>query len=265
MDYFIDKTVIITGSSKGIGKAVALAFLEAHANVVINARGQESLSATLKEFEDKGFHPLAVIADVSKPAECKLLMELTLERFGRIDILINNAGLSMRGRFEELSPEIFPQVINNSLLTSLNATHSVLQELIKTKGSIVFISTLSSIHGLPNTSIYCASKAAVDTFAESLRIEMDQYNVHVGLLRAGLVKNYPGKRVLGHDGALIPVTRPGHQCEKDVARAILRMVKKRKSIMILTPLGKLLYFTEKISPALVHHCLKLSINSKLHK
>lgn len=265
MDYFRDKTIIVTGSSKGIGKTTAFAFLKAGANVVINARNKDILDSTLKEFEDKGFHPLAITADVSKVDECKHLAKLTLEKFKRIDILINNAGLSMRGRFEDLSPEIFQQIINSSLLTALNATHAVLPEIIKTRGSVIFISTLSAIHGLPLSSVYCAAKSGVDTFSESLRIELAKYKVHVGLLRVGLVKPYTGKRVLGNDGSLIPIKRTGHQSEDDVARAVLRMVRKRRSSKILTAMGKFLYVTEKISPTLVYHFLRLSINSKLHK
>jgi short-subunit dehydrogenase len=265
MDHFTDKTVIVTGSSKGIGKITALTFLKAGANVVINARNKDILDSTLKEFEDKGFHPLAIAADVSKADECKRLVKLTLEKFKRINILINNAGLSMRGRFEDLSPEIFQQIINSSFLTALNATHAALPEIIKTRGSVIFISTLSSIHGLPLSSVYCAAKSGVDTFSESLRIEMAKYKVHIGLLRVGLVKPYPGKKVLGHDGSLIPIKRSGHQSEEDVARAVLRIVKKRRSSMILTAMGKFLYIMEKISPAIVYHCLRLSINSKLHK
>jgi meso-butanediol dehydrogenase/(S,S)-butanediol dehydrogenase/diacetyl reductase len=265
MEYFKDKTVIVTGSSKGIGKATALAFLMAGANVVINARKKETLYATQKEFEDKGFHPLAVIADVSNPVESTLLVKLTMEKFERIDYLINNAATSMRGRFEDLCPEVFQQIINGSLLTAINATHSALPEIIKTKGSIIFISTLSALHGLPNDSIYCAAKAGVDTFAESLRIELAQHKVHIGLLRAGLVRTYPGKMVLGHDGSLIPVSRKGHQSMEDVARAVIRMVKKRRSLMTLTLMGKLLYFLEKVSPTMVYYCLRLSQKSKLYK
>jgi len=265
MEYFKDKTVIVTGSSKGIGKATALAFLMAGANVVINARKKETLYATQKEFEDKGFHPFAVIADVSNLAESKLLVQLTMEKFKRIDYLINNAATSMRGRFEDLCPEVFQQIINGSLLTAINATHSALPEIIKTKGSIIFISTLSALHGLPNVSIYCAAKAGVNTFAESLRIELAQHKVHIGLLRAGLVRTYPGKRVLGHDGSLIPVSRKGHQSMEDVAHAVIRMVTKRRSVITLTTIGKLIYFMEKVSPSLVHFVLKLSQNSKLYK
>lgn len=265
MNYLTDKTAIVTGSSKGIGKTTALAFLKAGANVVINARNKDPLDAALKEFEEKGFHPLAIIADVSKADECQRLVQKTLEKFKRIDILVNNAGTSMRGRFEDLKPEVIQQITNGSLLTALNATHAVLPEIIKSRGSIIFISSLSALHGLPYNSVYCAAKAGVDKFSESLRIEVSQLKVHIGLLRVGLVKTYPGKRVLGHDGSLIHINRTGHQCEEDVAKAIIRMIKNRRSSLTLTPLGKLLYFIQKISPTIVHHCLRLSQNSNLYK
>src|SRR4030042_414103 len=265
MRNFSSKTVIITGSSKGIGKTTALAFLDAGANVVINARTKETLDVTRQEFEDKGFRPLAVVADVSKVTDCAHLVNSAIERFGKICLLINNAGLSMRGRFEDLSPEVFPEIVTGNLLTAVNTTKAALPEIIKTKGSIVFISSVVALHGMPILSPYSAAKAGIDALAESLRIEIAQYRVHIGLLQVGLVRSYPGKKIMGHDGSLIPVSRKGHQSEEDVAYAVLRMVIKSRSVITLTPIGKLIYFMEKVSPSLVHFVLKLSQNSKLYK
>ena len=265
MRSFINKTIIITGSGKNIGKATALAFLTAGANVVINARSKEELDANRLEFEDRGFHPLAIVADVTKVSDCKLLVQLAVESFGRIDCLINNVGLSMRGRFENLSPEIFPEIVNANLLTAVYSTQAVLPEIIKTKGSIVFISSIAAIHGMPNISPYSVAKMGLDALAGSLRIELARYKVHIGLLHVGLVRNYPGKKVLGHDGSYIPVSRKGHQSVEDVARAVLRMVRRRRSVMTLTLIGKALYFLEKISPSLVHYGLKLTQNWGTYK
>jgi NAD(P)-dependent dehydrogenase (short-subunit alcohol dehydrogenase family) len=265
MRYFDNKTVIVTGSGKGIGKTTAFAFLAAGANVVINARTRETLDATSQEFEDNGFHPLTVVADVSKVNDCKLLVQSAMDRFGRIDILINNAGVSMRGRFEDLSPEVFPKIVTGNLLTAVYATQSALPEIIKTKGSIVFISSLVALHGMPILSPYSAAKAGVDAFAESLRVELDRYGIHVGILHVGLVRTYPGKKVPGHNGSLIPVIRKGHQSEEDVARSVLRMVRRRRSVMTLTLIGRLMYFLEKVSPSLVYWCLRLTQDSVRYK
>ena len=265
MRNFTDKTVIVTGSSRGIGKTTALAFLKAGANVVINARGKETLDATLKEFEDKGFHPLAVVADVSKVTDCQQLVNLTIEKIGKIDILINNAGLSMRGRFKNLSPEIFPIILNANLMTAVNSTHAALPEIKKTRGSIVFISSLMAIHGMPNSSPYCAAKSALNTFAESLRIELSRDKVHVGLMQVGIVTHYPGKKVLSADGSYIPVIRKGHQSEEDVARAVLRMVRRRTHMRTLTPAGKIFHFLHRFAPWLLNFMLKLTQDSELYK
>jgi len=265
MQHLANKTVIITGSTRGIGKTTAFAFLAAGANVVINGRSKEKMAEIQREFADKGFHPLAVVADVSCVNDCKFLVRSALEKFGRIDYLINNAGLSIRGRFEDLRPETIPEIITSNLLTALYATRTVLPEIIKTRGSIVFISSFAAIHGIPNLSLYSAAKAGMEAFTESLRIELLPYKVHVGLIHVGIVDNYPDKKVMGHDGSYITVSRKGQISEEEVAQAVLRMVSRRRTMMNLTLLAKLMYFLEKVSPTLVHYFLRFTMDSEKYK
>ena len=171
----------------------------------------------------------------------------------------------MRGRFEDLIPEVFPEIITSNLLTAVSATRAALPEIIRAKGSIIFISSIAALHGMPNMSPYSAAKAGLDTFAESLRIELSPYRVHIGLIHVGIVRNHPGKKVMGYDGSYITVSRKGQLSEDDVARAVLRMVRRRRSLMTLTFMGKLIYFLEKISPSLVQFCLKLARDSVKYK
>ncbi len=236
------KTFIITGASKGIGKVMTRVFLEAGASVVITGRNLERLDKTKNELEENGFFPLAVQADLTKPDDCRILVQEAVDHFGKVDGLINNAGLPLRGRFEDISMETFAEVIAGNLLSSVNCTGAALSELIKNRGSVVFISSAAAIHGLPNAAPYSAGKIGLEKFAESLRIETRQHGMHVGILRPGLVDPPEDKTVLRADGTYRPVTSKGHQSLESVvcvAKATLKMVKRRKGKLTMTPLGKL--------------------------
>jgi len=245
------KVFIVTGANRGIGKVIAEVFLKEGASVVLSGRNVERLEAVKLEFEQMGYFPLAIPANLVIQKECERLVSASLSHFGKIDGLINNAGLPMRGRFESLSTGLFAEVLNANLLTAVNCTKSALPGIIKTRGSVVFISSVADIYGLPNASPYCAAKMGLRGFSESLRIEMDRHKVHVGILRLGLVDPPPDKVVLREDGTYQPVTSKGHQSQEGAAKAVLKMVIKRKRMMTMTPLGKILSFVNWIAPWLL--------------
>ena len=140
ISYFKDKTVVVTGSSKGIGRTTALEFLKLGANVVINGRTPEKLDKTRQFFLEQGFEILAVAGDVTDFNFCKELIDKAVQKYGRIDHLINNAGLPMRGRFDELNETVIDQVIKSNLFSASYCSKLALPYLKETKGSIVFIS-----------------------------------------------------------------------------------------------------------------------------
>ena len=245
------KTFIITGASKGIGKVIAETFLKAGASVVITGRNQERLAAVKKEFGNRGFSPLAVTADLTVPGDCEKLVKASVDHFGSVDGLVNNAGVPIRGRFEKMSMDVFAEVISGNLLSAANMTKAVLDELCKRSGSVVFISSIASIHGLPNAAPYSAAKMGMEKFAESLRIEMDRHRVHVGVIRVGLVDPPPDKTVLRDDGSYKPVTTRGHQSQESVAKAVLRMIKRRRGKITMTFPGKSLQMVNWLAPWIV--------------
>lgn len=249
------KTFIITGATKGIGKVIALEFLRVGASVVISGRDLEKLESVRREFELMEFSPLSIPADLSKPEECKRLVQLTVAHFGKIDGLVNNAGIPARGRFEVIDSSIVSMVISGNLLTAVNCTREALPELIKTRGNVIFISSIAAIHGFPNAAPYSAAKMGLEKFAESLRIEMYEHHVHVGVIRPGLVNPPSDKRVLQADGSFQPVTRKGHQSQESVAKAVLRMIKRRRSRITMTPAGKLFSILNWLAPWFVRFVL----------
>ena len=260
---FQDKVAIITGSSVGIGKATAIELVKNGASVVLNGRNQERLTKAENEIKALGGKVLAVCCDVSDPGQAKDLVVKTIETFGKLDILINNAGVSMRGDFADLNPDVYKTVFDINLLGSVNPTIPAMPYIKKSHGSIVFVSSLAGIRGLPGNSAYCSSKMALRAIAESIRIEEANSKIHVGLILVGITEIEKGKTTIGADGSLIILkdrSKLNVQSANSVARAILRNIRKRKFRTTLTGIGKLNAFMQSILPGLVEKVLILSID-----
>lgn len=253
MSSFKDKTAIVTGSSMGIGKAIAFELCKLGAHVVLNGRAPDRLDKTYSEFSKQGFSVIAVQADVTQVQDCKMLIQTALHEFHRIDILINNAAISMNERFEHLKPEIFSEVIQSHILGSAFPSWVALPEIKKTRGSIVFISSLGAMIGLPTASAYSAGKMAITALAQSLKIEMSGTGVHIGIVYAGFTKNDKAKRTLNAQGELIPLSyRPSYlqQTQEHVAKAVLKLIQRRKFKITLSILGKVTEWATRFSPRL---------------
>jgi NAD(P)-dependent dehydrogenase (short-subunit alcohol dehydrogenase family) len=254
MSYFKNKVAIVTGSGMGIGKAIALELCKQGAKVVLNGRNAERLEKAHAEFKQKGFDVIAVSCDITKIADCDMLINKAIETFGQLDILITNASVSMRERFDRLQPEIFADIIHSNVNGSAFPAWKALPHIKKTKGSIVFISSAAGLHGMPTGSAYSAGKMALTALAQSMRIELSGTGVHVGIVHVGFTQNEDEKRVLNAKGELIPVaTRPAYlqQTREQVAMAVLRLIRKRQSKVILTVMGKLNAFMVRFFPGLV--------------
>ena len=175
-----DKVVVVTGSSRGIGKAIAIACAQRGAAVVLNGRNQERLASAKAAVEEHTSRVHVVCGDVSDPKEGRRLIEEAVATFGRLDLLVNNVGISMRGAVADLQPEVFQTVFASNVFGTVNPTIPAIPELRKTKGSIIFISSLAGIRGLPSLSAYCSSKMALRALAESIRIEEHAHGIPRG-------------------------------------------------------------------------------------
>ncbi|MDQ4139527.1 MAG: SDR family oxidoreductase, partial [Bacteroidota bacterium] len=174
-----DKVVIITGGTSGIGKACALAFGEAGAKVVISGRDTAKLKTTAYELEQKNIICRAVQSDVSLEADAQKLVSETIREFGRLDILINNAGISMRALFQDLDLAVIKQVMDINFYGTVYVTKYALPYILKSKGSIIGVSSVAGYRGLPGRTGYSASKFAMQGFLEALRTEVMHQGVHV--------------------------------------------------------------------------------------
>lgn len=262
---FKNKVALITGSSQGIGKATAKALLQQGAKVIINGRNSEKLAKAKKGLLKYGNDILAIYGDISKQEHCEELIAKTVAHYGTLDILINNAGMSMEGNMIDLSPSVFKTVFDINVLGSVNLTIESLPHLRKSGGSIIYISSLAAIHGLPKFSAYSSSKMALRAIAESLKIE--EPKIHVGLMYVGFTQNDDTKRTINSDGSLVALGDRSNiktQTQESVAHAILGTLKKRKFITTLSSLGRVHQIANRISPWLVEKIIQRSFQ-KLNK
>lgn len=243
----------------GIGKATALALGRQGALVVINGRTPSRLQATADEFDREGISVLPIQGDVANSEDVQRLVAKTIDAFGRLDILINNAGISMRGAFEDLQDDVIQKVVGSNFVGSINMSRAALPYLRETKGHLVFVSSLAGIRGLPLVSVYSASKMALTGLAESLRLELMDNGIHVGIVYVGITQNEAEKTVLRADGKPITLQWRGidrGQQREQVASAILKNIRQRKFKSVLTGLGRFEAIANRVAPGFVEQILK---------
>ena len=249
-----NKVVIITGASSGIGKACAWAFAQAGAQVVLAARNLKKLNFVCKELQEAGFTVLAVQADVSKEVDCQRLISEAILAFQGIDVLINNAGISMRATLEKAEVSVIRQLMEINFFGSVYCTKFALPYLLKRKGSVVGVSSIAGYKGLPARTGYSASKFAMHGFLESLRLENLKKGLHVLIACPGFTASNIRKTALGSDGNAqgeSPRDEQKMMQPEEVAEFILKAVLKRQNSLILTSSGKLTVWLNKFFPKLV--------------
>ena len=248
-----NKVVIITGASSGIGKACAVAFGKAGCRVVINGRDQKRLNDTAISLQNAGIECLAVVGDVSKESDVKDLIEQTIARFQTIDILINNAGISMRALFEEVDLSVIRQLMDINFYGTVYATKYALPYIIQNKGSIIGVSSIAGYRGLPGRTGYSASKFAMQGFLEALRTELLPKEVHVMVACPGFTASNIRNTALAADGSMqgeSPREETKMMSPEEVAGHILEATKNRKRDLVLTFQGKFTVFLNKWLPGL---------------
>lgn len=261
---FTGKVAVITGSSRGIGKSISIELAKKGAFIVLNGRNQERLLETEKELKEIHLNIISFCGDVSDKIVSEQLIKTAIDKFGKLDFLINNVGVSMRGKVADLNADVFKTVFESNLLGSVNPTIPAIPEIRKTKGSIIFISSLAGIRGLPGLSAYCSSKMALRAVAESIRIEEKENDVHVGLIYVGITQIEHNKETIAADGSKITLASRDNkkvQTTEYVAKNVVKNITKRSFITTLTGIGKLNKFMQARFPLLVEKI----ILKNLHK
>lgn len=251
MTFFKDKVVVVTGGSDGIGRALIGLLIDAGAKVATCARQYEKLYALQMEYSQIMLHTM--VCDVSNEEECKRFVRSTIETFGTIDILINNAGISMRSLFDETDTEVIRRMMDVNFMGAVYCTKAALPYIMEQKGTIVGVSSTAGYRGLPGRSGYSASKFALQGWLESLRTELKDLGVHVMWVSPGFTASNIRNAALGSKGesvgeSVLDESRlmPAETC----AKYILSAIEKRKRVLVLTFTGKLTVFLNKFFPSL---------------
>ncbi len=249
--YFKDKVVVVTGGTDGIGKALVDALIDMGAKVATCGRHHDKIYRLQAEHPSAYLHTM--VADVSNENDCRRFMETTIKNFGGIDILINNAGISMRALLKEATVEVIQKVMDINFYGTVYCTKYALDSIIERKGTIVGVSSIAGYRGLPGRSGYSASKFAVQGWLEAIKTELMGDGVHVMWVCPGFTTSNIRNAALNKDAEShgdTPMDESKMMTAEECASRILKAVRKKKRTLVLTFTGKRTVFMQKFLPKL---------------
>lgn len=249
-NYFSNKVVAITGGSEGIGKALVEALLKAGAKVATCGRHHDKLYRLQTDFASFPLH--TTVTDVSNENDCRRFIESTIKIFGGIDILINNAGISMRAELKDAAVDVIKKVMDINFFGTVYCTHYALHSIIQRQGTIVGVSSIAGYRGLPGRSGYSASKFALQGWLEAIRTELLDSGVHVMWVCPGFTTSNIRNAALNSKGESqgeSPMDESKMMTAEECARIILRAIEKRKRTVVMTMTGKRTVLLNKLFPA----------------
>src|SRR6516165_12547598 len=266
MGTFTGKTVLITGASEGIGRALALALAAERAQLALNARDEVRLAEAVRECAARGAEALALPADVSRQEDCAAMVARAVARFGRLDVLINNAGVTMWSRFDALGDlGVFTQLLATNYLGAVYATAAALPALKATRGLIVAVASIAGLTGVPERTGYAASKHAMVGFFESLRIELRGSGVDVTIVAPDFVVSQIHRRAIGPDGAPLgasPLQEAHIMSAEECAQLIVGAMQRRDRLLITSRRGRLVRWARLMVPSLVDRIAARAIRER---
>lgn len=233
---FDEKVAFVTGGTSGIGRATAERLAILGAKVAVVGRNRAALDEIASQISQNGGASLSLECDVTQSSQVEKAIAATIERFGKLDIMLASAGLSLRAYFENTCLDAFEQVMRVNFFGTLYATHFALPHIIRTRGSLVALSSLTGKRGIPSYALYGASKFAIQGLYEALRLEVARHGVHVGVVSPAFVATPLRENVLAADGKPWPAPPPPPfkiwPVEKCVDH-IIRLIHKRKAEAVL--------------------------------
>ncbi len=265
---FNRKTIVVTGAAGGLGLAYARRFGRAGARVAMLDVNGAAVAAAAEALRAEGVETLAVACDVADPAEVAAAMAQVFERFGDIDVLINNAGISARAAFDQTQLEVFRKVMAVNFFGPLYGTKAALGSLKRRRGLIITISSLAGFTPLLGRTAYSASKHALHGLFDSLRSELRGSGVGVLIVCPGFTATGIGAAALDGDGSITrhPQSTVGQPASPDdVAEQVFQAACKNKRLLVLTPAGRIGRMVNKISPALYEWLMTRAVKKELER
>jgi len=260
-----DQSIIITGASSGIGKELALQYAKEGAWLTLAARNKEKLEEVAESCRNAGGKALAVATDVSDASQCKRLIYNCVNKFGKIDVLVNNAGITMWSYFDKIKDlTILEKVMQVNYFGSVYCTYYALPYLKKSKGRLVGVSSLTGKTGVPTRSGYGASKHAMAGFFDTLRIELKETGVSVTMIYPGFVSTGVRKKAMDSEGNSLgksPVKENKVMTVEKCVSLMIPAIASRKREVVMTFRGKLGIWLKLIAPGLVDRIALNAIRS----
>jgi short-subunit dehydrogenase len=250
-NYFSNKVVVVTGGTDGIGNGLVDTLLAQGAKVSTCGRQHDKLYKLQRDYASYPLH--TVVADVSNENDCRHFIESTLKVFGGIDILINNAGISMRSLFKHAEIDVIRKVMDINFFGAVYCTKYAVNSLIQRKGTIVGISSIAGYRGLPGRSGYSASKFALQGWLESIKTELAEDGVHVMWVSPGFTTSNIRNAALNDTGQQqgeSPMDENKMMTAEECARHILNAIRKKRRSLVMTFAGKETVFMQKFFPGL---------------
>lgn len=249
--YFRNKVVVVTGGTDGIGKGLVDVLLSMEAKVATCGRNHDKLYLLQAEYPSADLYTM--VADVSNENDCRRFLETTIKVFGGVDVLINNAGISMRALLKDASIEVIHKVMDINFFGTVYCTKYALDSIIERKGTIVGVSSIAGYRGLPGRSGYSASKFAMQGWLEAIKTELKNDGVHVMWVCPGFTTSNIRNAALNKHGESqgeSPMDESKMMTSEECARHILKAVYKKRRTLVLTFTGKRTVFLNKFFPKL---------------
>lgn len=260
---FRGKSVILTGASSGIGRELARRLAERGAWLCLAGRDGDRLETAAAECRAAGGRAAGVQTDVTVPSQCENLVRRAAEEYGRVDVLVANAGLSMWARFEDVTDlSLFERLMAVNYLGAVYCTHFALPHLRRSAGLITAVSSLTGKNGVPTRTGYAASKHAMIGFFDSLRIELAGSGVDVTVICPGFVATEVRERALGPDGRPLgrsPLLESRVMTAAECAALMLRAMERRQRELVMTARGKIGLWMKLAAPGLVDRTARRAI------
>jgi len=263
---FKNKVVVVTGAANGIGFALCKRFARDGAKICLLDMDDRALKVAKRELTDSRVDCLSLMCDVSKRSQCEDSIQKVMDRYGGVDVLINNAGITQRGAFVDTRISVFEKVMAVNFLGSLYCTKAAINSLIQRKGLIIVNESVAGLAPLLGRTGYSASKHAMNGLFTSLRTEIRQSGAHVMIVCPGFVKTNLQARALGGNGQVTnrPQSTVGSQgTPEEAAKAIFKGAVKRKHLLVLTRVAKMSYWISRIFPILYERMMARQLRSEL--
>lgn len=269
MTSYHGKTYLITGSSDGIGAELALQLAAHGPNLVLAARSLDKLEMIAAQCEAKGAKAIAVRCDVTQREDCENAVAQAIAKFNKLDVLVNNAGLSMHAWFEEISKlDTFETLFRTNVMSAVWCTQAALPHLKASRGLIVGVSSLAGKTGVPGRTTYSASKFAMDGFFQSLRLELRGTGVDVTMIYPGVVATNIRRHGLKGDGleaGFSGLKEDGAMSVEDCAAQMITAIERRQRELIMTLQAKFGIRLKAFAPTLVDNMAMKALSKQGEK